>query len=150
MVSVVCVTFVKLSTSEVIGTIWSLIHIFLYDVYAIYMHGRFGRTIGKRTMDLRVVSEHGGPIQWSQAIRRNAVSLGLGFIAVLVNLVAMSSGIDVTKHIGKFALAYISGIWLLADTICVLATTKRQALHDLLAGTVVIRLDTREEENVRL
>lgn len=57
------------SANEVAGN-WILV-IFTYIAYFVVPEARSGATLGKRLLHLRVVTESGGPIDWSASLLRN-------------------------------------------------------------------------------
>lgn len=90
----------------------TLLLLFIYQTVSI---AKWGATLGKKAMKLRVVSvSDGGRTGWSKAAARAGVALLFGLIP---------------------GLGLIDAAWLLWDK------PNRQALHDKAAGTVVIRVD---------
>lgn len=94
--------------------------------YFAFPHARWGQTPGKRAMGIRVVrAGDGGAIDYGQAIWRYLFT-SLISIPVLV----------ITSMGGVFRLAGVVGLvesgWILWDS-------RRQALHDKAARTVVVR-----------
>ena len=61
----------------------------LYVVYCILMEKRFGRTLGKKLMGLRVVGDEARPLTWREAAMRNMlkiVELSMPFFFILLIL----------------------------------------------------------------
>lgn len=126
---------------------------FMFSGYEMYFHGRWGQTIGKRSQDIRVVSLDGTAITWKQAFLRSSVGLGLGAlssISILVALFSMTDGeysalrwIDLTARRNELS-PYINQIniatqvWVWSEVVVLLFNRKRRALHDFIAGTVVV------------
>jgi uncharacterized RDD family membrane protein YckC len=100
----------------------------LYLLYDTVQHALWGRTIGKRLAGIRVVSATGpagsagrlGPAR--AALRATVFALPIAARPVPV-------------------LDVIAGIFWVANAAWVLEATKRQALHDRLAATIVIRAE---------
>jgi uncharacterized RDD family membrane protein YckC len=86
-----------------------------------------GQTPGKRLMGIRVISERGTPISWSQAILRNFLRLADMF--------------PYYQSVGSVALLPFYGLGFLA---C-FSSAHCQRLGDLAAGTVVVRTEKRHE-----
>jgi uncharacterized RDD family membrane protein YckC len=85
-------------------------------LYYVLQHGRWGQTPGKRVMSLRVVrADDGGPISYGQAAWRL-------LFAYLVSLATC-------------------GIGGLVDVAWILWDARRQALHDKVARTVVVKAE---------
>ncbi len=118
---------------------WSSLHYFLYDFYAIYMHGKYGQTIGKRQMGMLVQSIDESSLTWNQAIRRNVVSIGFSSAGLIWLTMATSSGPDGHIRNEKLIMAYAVCVWVAAEIFTVIANTKRRAIHDYIAGSVVVR-----------
>jgi uncharacterized RDD family membrane protein YckC len=121
-------------------------------VYTVVMHARYGQTVGKMVTKVRVVdvqTETG--ISWRQAWLREGIPmiLSLGCIGYEVfSLVtgrassgAIASGELVSSKPYQL-LSVLPGLWFLAEVLTMLTNDKRRALHDFIAGTVVIRTNT--------
>jgi uncharacterized RDD family membrane protein YckC len=92
----------------------SLLGVALAIAYHTISVARYGRTVGKRLMGLRVVAmPHGGQVAWSYAALRALVPSA----AVLLPVVGNVAGLAVYA-------------WAVFDK-------RRQGLHDKLAGTMV-------------
>jgi len=77
--------------------------------YGIVFHWRWGQTIGKMALQIKVVSMDGGPLSLGQAT-------------------------------GRYFATFLSAVILCIGFIMVGFRSDKRALHDLLAGTRVIRL----------
>lgn len=143
----------------------------LYLGYQIYCHGRFGQTVGKRIMGIRVSRLTGEPIGWRQAWLRSLVDIVfsvLGVFAAFVALVTISDadyyGFDWWERIEALAehepawldwTAPASTVWVWSEVIVMLFNSRRRALHDFIAGTVVTQVkpasdsETCPDENVK-
>ena len=82
--------------------------------YETFCLAKWGATVGKRAMKLRVVRADGGTVGWGRALGR-----------VLTHLV-----FNVIPCVG-----YLDPLWLLWDQ------PNRQTLHDKLVRTIVVRTD---------
>ncbi|MFV2174289.1 RDD family protein [Actinomadura sp. LOL_016] len=96
--------------------VWTnLIGIIVGFLYFWLMHAKWGQTLGKMLLRIRVVrADDGGPVVTSQAAARSA------FYSVLGGVCGCVGFIDV--------------LWILWDP-------RRQALHDKIARTVVVKAD---------
>jgi Predicted membrane protein/domain len=93
-------------------------------VYDSVQHARWGRTLGKRLTGIRVVpaSGEGSRPSPSQSLVRGAVyALPMAARAVPV-------------------LSVLAGVFWVANVGLLLEQPRRQALHDRLAGTVVVSI----------
>ena len=65
------------------------IQLIVWTVYYVWMLGKYGQTVGKMVMKIKVVKEDGSPISYSDALIReltsylSAVVLFLGFLWVI-------------------------------------------------------------------
>jgi uncharacterized RDD family membrane protein YckC len=85
-------------------------------IYYTLQHGKWGQTIGKRALNIRVVrATDGGPISYGQAAGRT-------LFTDLLSLVTFN------------VFGLIDAAWVLFDQ-------RRQALHDKVVGSVVLRAD---------
>lgn len=126
---------------------------FLFYAYEIYFHGRWGQTIGKRNQNIRVISLDGSPIAWRQAFLRSSVGLGLAFLSSISTLVALFRITDEEfSRLGWLEMAerqaqlapysteinIAINVWVWSEVIVLLFNRRRRALHDFIAGTVVV------------
>ncbi len=122
-------------------------------VYTAVMHGRFGQTVGKMVVRVQVVDARTGDrISWRQAFVRESIPLAmtLGLLAwVLVSppidvqpLEAAADSVAPTSA-AAWLLFALPMLWFAAEIVTMLTNAKRRALHDFVAGTVVVRTNTR-------
>ena len=127
-------------------------YFFTFVAYHVYCHARFGQTVGKKVMGIRVVAVNGAQIGWRKAWLRSSVDMAFAILscfqtAYLLIRVPESdysstwSGditllSDSTAYYGWLDVAAM--IWVWSEVIVMLFNEKRRALHDFIAGTVVI------------
>jgi uncharacterized RDD family membrane protein YckC len=137
--------------------IWNFLTVipltFLFYAYEIYFHGRWGQTIGKRSQGIKVLSLDGTPITWKQAFLRSSVGLGLGVLSTISTLVALfrmsdeefsslswvelsARQTELSPYINEIII--VSFIWFASEVVILLFNRKKRALHDFIAGTVVV------------
>ena len=126
---------------------------FLFYAYEIYFHGRWGQTLGKRSQSITVASLDGTPITWKQAFLRSSVGLGLGVLSTISTLVALfrmtddefsslswlelsARQVELSPYINEIII--VSYIWFASEVVILLFNRKKRALHDFIAGTVVM------------
>lgn len=119
--------------------------------YSVYLHGRFGQTVGKMSTRVRVVSAlTEEPITYRHALLRDCVPILLTIPLLFYNsyLLLIESPVRESSALNELAnwTVYISGIWWLVELITMLTNDKRRALHDFIAGTVVVRTNIDEME----
>lgn len=116
-------------------------------MYSIFCHGKYGQTVGKYAMNVIVIDagEQKG-IDFRQAILRDAVPVALMVILFAFSIVLMDyeqshedfmSNIDVL--LPMIIISSLSFLWSILEILSMLTNEKSRALHDLIAGTVVVR-----------
>ena len=110
-------------------------------VYSILMHGLLGQTLGKRVLGVRVVDVSGRALTMAQAVRREAVNLPFAIGSFIVGFALVARGESPyavgQKEYGP-AVALMFGLFAL-ELLTTLTNSKRRALHDFIAGSVVVR-----------
>lgn len=140
-----------------VSRIWAFLTLvplnFLFYAYEIYLHGRWGQTLGKRSQGIKVLSLDGTPITWKQAFLRSSVGLGLGALSTISTLVALfrmtgqefsslnwvalsARQAELSPYIDEITIASL--IWFASEVVVLLFNRKKRALHDFIAGTVVV------------
>jgi len=137
IIAVILQLFMSDSTQEFVFT-------FMPFIYSIYMHGNSGQTIGKQYMDIEVVTfnEEKG-IGYLRAFKRDSVPLIALIIMYVLTYYLPANEVDINPE----SLLYISisilgashAIWYVSEFITMLFNKKRRAIHDFIAGTVVVR-----------
>jgi uncharacterized RDD family membrane protein YckC len=128
----------------------------VYYAYVVTGHAVWGQTIGKWKLGLRVVNTDGGRIGWGQSLVRSSVDLALALIATVAFYVVVlglpreaMTGVSWDEAVGVYDAArplwaklseWAYFAWLGVDTLAMLLNPRRRALHDFVAGTVVINL----------
>jgi uncharacterized RDD family membrane protein YckC len=142
------------SISKVAAVIFTIFHVCLGQAYSIYGHGRFGKTVGKWVMGIRVVRVTGEPLRWREAWLRSAFDLCFVFVSTIGQIAAMiaianseyygvgwsTRSANLAAHEPTWAtLAMKFGtIWVFSEVVTMLFNKRRRALHDFVAGTVVV------------
>ncbi len=130
---------------------WAIVSHSAYWVYNVLMHGYYGQTVGKKVAGIKVVDITESPISLRQAFLREGVYGGLCTIKLILFLfqkffsgdVELSTMELLTNSIGNVGLG-----WFIAEFVTMLTNEKRRALHDVIAGTVVVRTQFIEEHKV--
>jgi len=124
-------------------------------IYTVVMHARYGQTVGKMVTKVRVLDfRTEGSISWRQAWLREGIPmvLSLGFLSWEASLI-LTGSVSPSALAGDEALAAskvfwllaaLPGLWFVAEVLTMLTNDKRRALHDFIAGTVVVRTNTME------
>lgn len=142
--------------------LWLLALVLVVDrtgpwIYSILMHGRWGQTVGKMTTRVKVVdavSEE--PISYKKALLRDSIPILVLFPLLVYSLYQLIIGseyhipqpspdLSITANIADWT-EFIMGIWWFAEIVTMLTNEKRRAVHDFIAGTVVVRTNVEEDE----
>lgn len=98
--------------------------------YSVFLHGRYGRTLGKKIMGLKVIDKsETREIGYRQAFLRESPPLAMIFL-----LLVGSRWTPMGEYVNQIDTA-----WFLVEVITVLFNDKRRAVHDFIAGTVVVK-----------
>lgn len=147
----VTISFVlSLNIPRFLAAILVIIQNLAWLVYTVAMHARYGQTIGKMVTKVRVVDfRTEGKISWAQAWLREGIPLflSLGLVGYEVYAIlsgritpsALENGQAYNENGPSWSLTLIPGLWFIAEVLTMLTNKKRRALHDIIAGTVVVR-----------
>ena len=97
----------------------------LIAYYVIYPCKNNGQTAGKKQNSIRIMTIDGSKLTWRRLFIRELFATYIIFILI--------EGIRLTG-IGVYSLAYL---WLLTHLLAL--TEKKRALHDIIAGTCVVK-----------
>lgn len=122
------------------GNLVSLVSVFYY----ILMHARFGQTLGKMVLKVKVLDISERPITFTQAVIRSLPQMLPIVITASLSIFAITSPDMNEAQSNSLGIvssgAYILySIWSIGDCVSALVTEKNRALHDLIAGTVVVK-----------
>jgi uncharacterized RDD family membrane protein YckC len=124
-------------------------------LFGVYLVRRFGGTPGKRLMKLRIVKVSGDAVTYYEAILRYLPELLLNIGMSFAGLVAVLNLTDAQYFAASFLergklieaampswhspVRIALNIWIWGEFLVMLTNKRRRAIHDLLAGTVVIK-----------
>ena len=128
---------------------------FVTHIYRIGFHTRKGATPGKQLLGIRVIRADGEAIELDEAFLRSAVDIAFAIIlavslyVALLKINAMEFNhlpflkknmlLNMNKPSWDWVLQTSNCLWFLASAISVCVSAQRRALHDFIAGTVVIK-----------
>jgi uncharacterized RDD family membrane protein YckC len=143
----ICISY-ELNVLSSLGLL--IISSFGYLIYSIISHGLFGQTIGKWLCRVKVMENNSlKPINLKVASIRDGIPVALLTTNIIYFLSQSDSGKTFFEKITKLLkngetgfniVAWISILWFICEVATMLTNKKRRALHDYLAGTVVIRV----------
>jgi uncharacterized RDD family membrane protein YckC len=126
----------------------------LWLFYYVYLVRRFGGTPGKLMVGIRIRKLDGSPVGYREAFLRSLPDISLSTlmsIAFILALFQMSdaeyhslTSTERTKRMIELApawyqpLQWIQTAWVWGELLVLLTNKKRRALHDFIAGTVVV------------
>lgn len=141
MSGIVPVMFPVGKTTMIGALIFSLIPV----AYSISMHYFKGQTIGKAAMKLKVLDISERPISLAQAVIRSLPQMLPIIISASLMISAgfSSTNNEVSDTFGDVITAFYGfyAVFIIGEIISALFTDKHRALHDYLAGTVVVKVD---------
>lgn len=156
---VVVLSLVMVALLPGLENVMDIIVPFLFLAYFIVLHGLFGQTLGKFLCKVKVVSVAEKRINFQHAIMRDIVPLILITILFIYYIFVINPALSnvvipgmseeevmVMKAIKMHEFSWffvvlrlVQLLWLLTEVITMLTNDKRRALHDYIAGTVVVR-----------
>ena len=117
-------------------------------LYNALLHGYRGQTLGKMHKKIQVVrASDGGAINFGRAVLREAPYLFLILVSTaiwMVAHVAWYGGWYSEEHDKLVTKAFViitssSSLWVLVEWLTMSLHPQRRAIHDLIAGTMVVR-----------
>lgn len=116
----------------------------LFVIYSVVMHATFGQTVGKMLANVKVVTVlDESDIRLRHALLRDIVPIAglvLSFVGILWDALLPSSPATISFALAALWLVVLVVFWPVAEIITMLLNKKRRAIHDYIAGTVVIRV----------
>ena len=113
-----------------------LLYDFIFYAYSVIGHYKFGQTFGKKLTKVKVVryDDESRLLGFVGALKRD----GIGILLTLIGYFLSLSHTEDSSNIGEELVATASFVWAFAEIITMLFNKKRRAVHDLIAGSVVI------------
>jgi uncharacterized RDD family membrane protein YckC len=115
--------------------------------YTVFGHAKFGKTIGKWIAGIRVVTVDGERIGWKHAWMRSSVDVAFlvwGLIEIAYWILHPAETV-VTENTLPTVATYFRWsdwavlFWSWSELFVMLCNEQRRALHDFIAGTIVVR-----------
>lgn len=147
----------SLESSYAFFIAWSIGSPIVASIGSLYLLARYGGTPGKLIQGIRVVQLDGSPITWRHALFRNSVDLFYTICAVAVFLSVMPNiDFETVRTLAPkpaealqaywrqiyprwfYALDNLEALYILSEAVVMLTNERRRAIHDYLAGTVVV------------
>lgn len=134
---------------EYISMVQSIIRSNVPYVYSILMIGKYGQTLGKMAMKIKVVDNiTQTDVNYYQAFKREAVPFVLVNLAICTSLIIgdfnhQTFELSILEYIILFLPSFMLIIWSLLEIITMLFDDRNRALHDKISGTVVVKISAR-------
>jgi uncharacterized RDD family membrane protein YckC len=152
----VIAAFVWLETVSKTGAVIAhLVLTPLFWAYTLYFHARFGQTPGKMLLKVIILRTDGRRIGWRESWLRSCVDLLFALISLVGTLLALQqisaaeyATLDWTSQSTRIASLAPSWaraaetaavVWMFSEFVVLLFNRRRRAIHDYIAGTVVVR-----------
>ena len=144
----VSLIFVFITNTDIItvAILASLVKDLMPYIYSVIMHGEYGQTLGKMAMGVKVVDfETEESIGYKEAFIRDSVPIALmiglyGYTAILLSDIHEGPlEMDITSLAPMFFIGILTILWTLLEIFSMLLNSKSRAVHDFIAGTVVVR-----------
>ena len=123
--------------------------------YNVYLVKKYGGTPGKLIMGIKIIKLNGKPLEWKEAILRHSVLLLLSLFSSILMIFCISkadentynnlSWLKQSQYLMTFApisfivYNYLSNIWVYGELIVLLTNSRKRAVHDFIAGTVIVK-----------
>jgi uncharacterized RDD family membrane protein YckC len=147
--------------TALLATIAAVMYFIVAIAYRVVFAALYGGTPGKLATGLRITFPDGSRVGWSEAARRSAVDCAFGGLSIIGRLpslmnvsparyAAMTASARVALQASLNApwyrwVGYAAGFWVWAELIALLSSAHKRAIHDLIAGTVVVHADSAEQ-----
>ena len=135
---------------------YTLVPNFVFGLwYYIYLPKKYGGTPGKLIAGMKIIKLNGESIDWKEAFLRHSVLLVLTLFSVIMMTSCLVSADEITfNSLGWlkrsqylmslspiFFLIYtwVSNIWIYSEFIVLLTNKRKRAIHDYIAGTIIVK-----------
>lgn len=142
------------------STFFTVLVMLAAEAYSVVMVAVRGQTLGKMALGVKVVrATDEGPAGWGRALLRRLPTTLISVGTLTWLFVAISTSdfdfadpeafenetLPAGIFLAALSVMVLNGGWYLLNLITVLTTDRRQAVYDLLAGTVVLRAESNND-----
>jgi uncharacterized RDD family membrane protein YckC len=121
--------------------------------YNIYLPKKFGGTPGKLIVGLKIVKIDSSGIDWRESFLRYSINIVLSIISIAMmvkailladidiynDLTWLDKNIYLANIVNIKLIQVLSNIWVWSEIIVLLFNKRKRAIHDFIAGTVIIK-----------
>jgi uncharacterized RDD family membrane protein YckC len=123
---------------------WAIATTFIGIYYVVGFTYFLGQTPGKIATGIKVLDKDGNKLSWKQAILRHIVPIIISSTTIIIVSLNLINGDAANRGFGNnptllIVFTSVVMIWGLLEMITMLTNKKRRAIHDFIAGTVVVR-----------
>ncbi len=134
-----------LTHKMLISVLWyDLAETIFWTIYVVVGHGKYGQTIGKWLMNVKVLNlEENGLIGYKKAFYRESIWFLISLSAIIYWLIKLRfENFDIPANLEKYEnlTLFFAGGWIVIELSTMLMNNKRRALHDFMGGSVVVNL----------
>ena len=137
--------FINQSDNIILFISWRLISIICWMTYIVIGHGKYGQTIGKKVMQIKVLDiDEEKTIGYLRAFIRESVwtiaeILGMSYLAYAAYTTKVNNK-ELIKLVYEDYMSYTTLLWFSLELFTMMFNAKRRAVHDYIARSVVIKL----------
>ncbi len=128
---------------------WVVLNSLVWLAYPIGFVAVFGQTLGKMACGVRVLDLRDKPVSFKQAVLREIAPVVFTPYFLFLQAQNILAGQLANRAFGDFTamthFGVLSTAWILVEVITMLTNSKRRALHDFIAGSVVVRVEREKE-----
>ena len=133
------------SSNQFLFGIGIFVSSFLYIFYFIILHAKYGQTLGKKLMNIKVVDvAEVELIGFKRAMTRESpllIATVAIFLYLFVSLFLLKNIKLTTAKEKYYDLSFLSSFgWLITELISMFLNPKKRAINDLLAKDVVVKI----------
>lgn len=153
-VPIAYIVFTLQGTNLTIAIAATVAHGFFFSIYSVFFNLVYGGTLGKLAVGIRITKPNGGRIGLREALLRSSVDIFYGLLFSYFYVHAILE-VDLTAYLAagymeKSEMIYplfprlsvytntLTNIWYWSEMVVLLLNKRRRALHDYVAGTVVV------------
>lgn len=125
-------------------------YLFCWTAYLVICHGRWGQTLGKKLTGIKLYdTDEQHLIGYRRAFYREVIPFLLQFAAITSVILQPKSAVA-AKTIDSYQMGMLAfHLWFLLEIVTLLLNPKRRAVHDFIAGSVVLNISERNRERMQ-